>query len=76
MSRSVDTRAVPLTDTHSHDFVSKKPRLTGGSAPVMFGAGYVSRAEWWTVGFVMGLIYLGVWLGLGPLWWIVIGMGG
>jgi divalent anion:Na+ symporter, DASS family len=47
-----------------------------GSAPVMFGAGYVSQAEWWKAGFVMSLIYLGIWLGVGPLWWAVIGMGG
>ena len=45
-----------------------------GSAPVMFGAGYVSQAEWWKAGFMMSLIYLGIWLTVGPVWWSVIGL--
>ena len=45
-----------------------------GSAPVMFGAGYVTQAEWWKAGFVMSLIYLGIWLTVGPVWWTVIGL--
>ncbi len=45
-----------------------------GSAPVMFGPGYVSQAEWWKAGFVMCLVYLGIWLTVGPIWWSVLGM--
>jgi DASS family divalent anion:Na+ symporter len=44
-----------------------------GSAPVMFGAGYVSQGEWWRVSFVMSVIYLAVFLLVGPLWWKLIG---
>ena len=44
-----------------------------GSGPVMFGAGYVTQAEWWRAGFVMSLVYLAVWLTIGPLWWMVLG---
>lgn len=44
-----------------------------GSAPVMFGSGYVSQAEWWKVGFVMSPVYLGIWLSVGPVWWTVLG---
>jgi DASS family divalent anion:Na+ symporter len=44
-----------------------------GSGPVMFGAGYVTQAEWWRAGFIMSLIYLAVWLTIGPLWWMVLG---
>jgi DASS family divalent anion:Na+ symporter len=47
-----------------------------GSAPVMFGAGYVSQAEWWRTGFVMSLVYLGIWLVVGPVWWSALGLGG
>jgi divalent anion:Na+ symporter, DASS family len=44
-----------------------------GSAPVMFGAGYVSQGEWWRVGFIMSVIYLVVFLIIGPLWWKLVG---
>jgi divalent anion:Na+ symporter, DASS family len=44
-----------------------------GSGPVMFGAGYVTQAEWWRVGFIMSVIYLAIWLIIGPLWWMVLG---
>ena len=45
-----------------------------GSAPVYFGAGYVSQATWWRLGFLISLLNLVFWLGVGPLWWKVIGL--
>ncbi|WP_095077208.1 DASS family sodium-coupled anion symporter [Pseudomonas sp. Irchel s3h17] len=44
-----------------------------GSGPVMFGSGYVTQKEWWKAGFLMSLIYMVVWLVIGPLWWKVLG---
>jgi DASS family divalent anion:Na+ symporter len=44
-----------------------------GSGPVMYGAGYVSQTEWWRAGFIMSLVYLAIWLTLGPLWWLWLG---
>jgi DASS family divalent anion:Na+ symporter len=44
-----------------------------GSGPVMFGAGYVTQAEWWRAGFIMSLIYLVIWTTIGPLWWLALG---
>jgi DASS family divalent anion:Na+ symporter len=44
-----------------------------GSAPVYFGAGYVSQGDWWRLGFIISLINIVVWLGIGPLWWKLIG---
>jgi len=44
-----------------------------GSGPVMFGAGYVTQGEWWKAGFLMSLVYLAVWLVIGPLWWMALG---
>ena len=44
-----------------------------GSGPVMFGAGYVTQAEWWRAGFIMSLVYLAVWLTIGPYWWMFLG---
>jgi DASS family divalent anion:Na+ symporter len=46
-----------------------------GSAPVFFGAGYVSQGEWWRMGFLISLVQVAIWLGLGSLWWRLAGIG-
>ena len=45
-----------------------------GSAPVFFGAGYVTQAEWWRLGFLISLVNLVIWLGIGPVWWKIVGI--
>jgi DASS family divalent anion:Na+ symporter len=40
-----------------------------GPAPVLFGAGYVSLAEWWKLGAVVSVVNITIWLGVGSLWW-------
>ena len=45
-----------------------------GSAPVFFGAGYVAPATWWKIGFLVSLVNIAIWLGVGPLWWKTIGL--
>ncbi len=40
-----------------------------GSAPVYFGTGYVSQGTWWRIGFIVSLVNLALWMGLGMLWW-------
>ena len=44
-----------------------------GSAPVFFGAGYVSQGTWWKMGFLLSLVGLAIWLGVGSLWWKLLG---
>jgi len=44
-----------------------------GSAPVFFSAGYVRQAEWWRLGFVISVIDLILWMGVGICWWKLIG---
>jgi DASS family divalent anion:Na+ symporter len=44
-----------------------------GSAPVFFSAGYVRQAEWWRLGFLISLVDLVLWLGVGLCWWKLIG---
>jgi DASS family divalent anion:Na+ symporter len=44
-----------------------------GCAPVFFGAGYVSQSTWWKLGFLISLLNLAIWLGLGSLWWKLLG---
>ncbi len=45
-----------------------------GSAPVYFGAGYVRQGEWWRIGFLISLVNLAIWMGIGMWWWKLIGM--
>jgi DASS family divalent anion:Na+ symporter len=45
-----------------------------GPAPIVFGAGYLTQAEWWRIGFLMSLVHLTIWLPIGFLWWKVIGL--
>lgn len=45
-----------------------------GSAPILFGSGYVPLNRWWTIGFMISIINLVVWLGIGSLWWKVLGI--
>ena len=46
----------------------------GGPSPVYFASGYVSVRQWWTVGFVISLLHVAVWMGIGPFWWRAIGI--
>jgi DASS family divalent anion:Na+ symporter len=44
-----------------------------GPAPIFFGSGYIAQTTWWRVGFFVVLFQLFVWLGIGLLWWRLIG---
>ncbi|CAA3031453.1 dicarboxylate transporter 1, chloroplastic [Olea europaea subsp. europaea] len=45
-----------------------------GSAPVFYGAGYVPLAKWWGYGFLISIVNLIIWLGVGGVWWKFIGL--
>jgi DASS family divalent anion:Na+ symporter len=45
-----------------------------GPAPVLFGAGYVGLGEWWRLGALVSVVNVVIWLGLGGLWWQLIGL--
>jgi DASS family divalent anion:Na+ symporter len=44
-----------------------------GSAPIFFSAGYVRQAEWWRIGFLISVVDVIVWMGIGVCWWKLIG---
>ncbi len=46
----------------------------GGPAPVYFGAGYVDLKKWWGVGFVVSVVNMIIWLGIGPFYWKALGL--
>lgn len=45
-----------------------------GSAPIYFGSGYVSQSSWWTIGFIVSVVNLAIWFGVGMIWWRVLGL--
>jgi DASS family divalent anion:Na+ symporter len=45
-----------------------------GPAPIYFGAGYVSQTEWWKIGFMVSVLHLIIWIGVGSVWWKIIGL--
>ena len=45
-----------------------------GSAPVYFGAGYVGQGTWWRLGFLISLLNMVIWIGVGMLWWKLVGI--
>ena len=44
-----------------------------GPVIIYFGLGYVPAARWFRIGFLMSLYHLAIWLGLGLLWWKLLG---
>ncbi len=44
-----------------------------GPAPVVFGTDYVSMGAWWDVGFAVSVITILSWVGVGSVWWSIIG---
>lgn len=40
-----------------------------GTAPIIFGSGYATLAEWWKTGFILSIVNLVVWIMVGGLWW-------
>ena len=47
---------------------------SAGAAPIYFGAGYIDLGTWWRLGFLVSLVNLVIWFGVGAMWWKVIGL--
>lgn len=45
-----------------------------GPAPVLYGAGYVDTGTWWKLGGLISVVNIIIWLGIGGLWWKVLGL--
>jgi DASS family divalent anion:Na+ symporter len=42
-------------------------------APIWFGAGYVRQRTWWWLGLIVSAPNILIWVGLGFLWWKILG---
>lgn len=43
------------------------------TAPIYFGANYVTQRDWWRLGFFVSLGTLTIWTSVGLVWWKVLG---
>jgi DASS family divalent anion:Na+ symporter len=46
----------------------------GGPAPVYYGSNYVSLPRWWGIGFLVGVVNIAIWLGVGSFYWKALGL--
>jgi DASS family divalent anion:Na+ symporter len=45
-----------------------------GPSPILFNAGFVDQGTWWRLGFIASVINLVIWIGIGSMWWKVLGL--
>lgn len=45
-----------------------------GPSPIYFGSGYVDQGTWWKLGLVVSVVNLVIWVGIGSMWWKVLGL--
>ncbi len=45
-----------------------------GTSPVFFGTGYVSQPKWWSLGFLVSVVNIIIWLAIGGVWWKILGL--
>lgn len=53
---------------------SSSTHYANGPASALFSTGYVKQGEWWKMNFILGLLYLVVFCGIGSLWMKLIGI--
>jgi DASS family divalent anion:Na+ symporter len=78
LSVAVAAGAPPLLASLSLGFLAQLSggitHFAGAGAPIYFGAGYVSQTEWWKNGFFISVLNLVVFIGVGAIWWKIIGL--
>jgi len=45
-----------------------------GASPIYFNAGYMSQKTWWVLGFIASIVNIVIWVGVGGLWWKILGL--
>lgn len=46
---------------------------SSGPVIIYYGLGYESSQRWFRIGFLISLVHIGIWLGIGMMWWKVLG---
>jgi DASS family divalent anion:Na+ symporter len=45
-----------------------------GPAPLFYGSGYIEIKDWWKIGFLLSILNLIIWMGIGSFWWKLLGL--
>lgn len=45
-----------------------------GPSPIYFGSGYIPLTTWWRLGFIVSVVNLVIWIGVGLPYWKVLGL--
>jgi DASS family divalent anion:Na+ symporter len=45
-----------------------------GPGPIYFGSGYVEFSDWWRLGFIISVVNLIIWIGIGFPYWKLLGL--
>ena len=56
------------------NIMSSTTHYSNGPAPLLFGSGYITQNKWWSLNFILGIVYFIIWFGVGSVWWKVIGI--
>ncbi len=54
--------------------MSSTTHYGGGMSPILFGTGYVEIGTWWKLGALISVVNLVVWMGVGGMWWKLLGL--
>jgi DASS family divalent anion:Na+ symporter len=77
LAAAIATGAPPMMAALVLGFISSLygglTHYSSGPAPVLFGGGYVTLAEWWRGGLVVAVVNVAVWMGAGAVWFKVLG---
>jgi DASS family divalent anion:Na+ symporter len=77
LALSVASGAPPLISGLVLGFLSSLfgglTHYASGPAPILYAEQHVDIKTWWKVGFAMSFFYIAIWLGLGSLWWSLLG---
>ncbi|MCX7338851.1 MAG: anion permease [Alphaproteobacteria bacterium] len=75
---SISAGAPPLLAAMVLGFLSSLFSSTThyGSTPavILFGTGYVTMTAWWSLGFLISIVNLLIWFGVGGIWWKALGI--
>lgn len=47
---------------------------SGAPGPMYYGAGFMPLPAWWRLGFIFSLFNMAVWVGIGSIWWKILGL--
>ena len=65
---------VALAFAYLNNLSSGITHYGNGPAVIYFGAGYVDQGTWMRLGALIALINMVIWVGLGSVWWKLLGL--